>query len=58
MASKGKPSPIKPGQKVEQSGIYQNTKTGQKTTLDRGETAPPTPIGGEKWKPKVITNPK
>jgi hypothetical protein len=56
--AKEKPTPIKPGQKVEQSGIYQSTKTGQRTTLDRGEKAPPTPTGGEKWKAKIITNPK
>lgn len=53
-----KTPPIKPGQKVKDSGIYQSTRTGQKTTLDHGEKAPPTPKPGEKWKPKVITNPK
>lgn len=49
---------IKPGETVEESGIYQSSKSHKKTTLDRGETAPPTPQRGEKWKAKIITNPK
>ncbi len=50
--------PVKPGEKVTDSGIYKSTKSGVKTTLDKGEKAPPTPQAGEKWKPDVITNPK
>jgi hypothetical protein len=50
--------PIKPGETVQESGIYESSKSHQKTTLDKGETAPPTPKKHEEWQPKVITNPK
>jgi hypothetical protein len=49
---------VKPGEKVHESGIYKDPKSGKKTTLDKGETAPPTPEKGGKWKPWEITNPK
>ena len=55
--SGGKPPPIKPGQKVPDSGIYQSTKSKQRATMVRGEPAPPTPKPGEKWHQKVDTNP-
>jgi hypothetical protein len=51
-------SPVKPGEKVVESGIYKEPKSGKKTTLDKGETAPPTPEKGGIWKPWEITNPK
>jgi hypothetical protein len=54
----GKKLTVKPGQAVVESGIYQSSKSGTRTTLDKGETAPPTPKKHEEWKPKVITNPK
>jgi hypothetical protein len=54
----GKHSTIKPGQTVEDSGIYKSSVSHQKTTLVKGEHAPPTPKKGEKWKQVVDTNPK
>ena len=48
---------LKPGEIVDRSGIYTST-SGQRTTLDRGETAPPTPKPNEQWKLTVETNPK
>jgi hypothetical protein len=56
--AKSKVPPVKPGEKVKNSGIYESSKSRVRTTLDKGEKAPPTPGSGEKWKPKVITNPK
>ena len=52
-----KPTVIKPGEKVPDSGIYQSSKSKQKATMVEGEPAPPTPQKGEKWKQKVDTNP-
>jgi hypothetical protein len=49
---------VKPGEKVEDSGIYEGSKGGKKTTLVKGKTAPPTSKKGEKNKQKVDTNPK
>lgn len=49
---------VKPGEKVKDSGIYQSTKSGVRSTLVKGEPAPPTQKKGEKWKQKVDTNPK
>lgn len=49
---------VKPGEKVPDSGIYKGTKSGQKTTLVKGEPAPPTPEKKEKWKQVIDTNPK
>jgi hypothetical protein len=50
--------PIKPGEKVPDSGIYQDTKSGERTTLVKVKIAPPTPQPGGKWKEVVDTNPK
>jgi len=49
---------VKPGQNVEDAGIYKSTQTDQKSTLVKNEPAPPTPRKGEKWKQVVDTNPK
>jgi len=49
---------LKPGETVDRSGIYTSSTSKQRTTLDRGETAPPTPKPGEKWNLTVETNPK
>ena len=48
---------VKPGEKVEDSGIYEGDKGGGKTTLVKGKTTPPTSKKGEKNKQKVDTNP-
>ena len=48
---------VKPGQKVPDSGIYKSTRTGQKSTLVKDESAPPTPQKGEKWKQVIDTDP-
>jgi len=55
--SGGKPPPVKPGQKVQDSGIYKSTKSNTRATMVRGEPAPPTPSKGEKWRQVVDTNP-
>ena len=61
MASKkggsGKPPPIRPGKTVPDSGIYKSTKSGTRSTMVKGEPAPPTPQKGEKWRQIVDTNP-
>lgn len=49
---------LKPGETVDRSGIYESDITNQKTTLDKGATAPPTKQAGEHWKLKIETNPK
>lgn len=49
---------IKPGQTVQDSGIYQSTISKTKATMVQGEPAPPTPKPGETWKQVVDTNPK
>jgi hypothetical protein len=41
---------VKPGQRVESSGIYRDTKSGERSTLVHGKTAPPTPERGGKWR--------
>ena len=56
--SGNKPPPIKPGQEVQDSGIYRSTKSKQRATLVDGEPAPPTPQKNEKWVQVVDTNPK
>ncbi len=53
-----KPTTVKPGQEVQDSGIYQSSKSKQKSTMVKGEPAPPTPQKGEVWKQVVDTNPK
>ena len=49
---------IKPGQTIKDSGIYRDSKSGERTTLVRGKTAPPTPERGSSWKEVVDTNPR
>jgi len=51
-----KPSPIRPGQKVQDSGIYKDG-SGKRATMVRGEPAPPTTKKGQKWVQVVDTNP-
>lgn len=48
---------VKPGETVPDSGIYKSTKTGTRSTLVKGEPAPPTPEKGERWEQDVDTNP-
>jgi hypothetical protein len=55
---KGRIPPVKPGQKTTESGIYKDTKDGRRTTLDKGEKAPPTSSPGAKWKVEIPTDPK
>ena len=54
--SKPSQTTVKPGQKVQDSGIYKSSGSGTKSTLVKGEPAPPTPNKGEKWKQIVNTN--
>lgn len=61
MASKksggSKPPPIRPGQSVQDSGIYKSTISHRRATMVKDEPAPPTPQKGEKWRQIVDTNP-
>ena len=45
--SGGKPPPIKPGQKVPDSGIYKETGGTCRATMVQGEPAPPTTRPGK-----------
>jgi hypothetical protein len=49
---------VKPGQKVPDSGVYQDRQSGRRATLVEGELAPPTPKSGGKWRQVVGTNPQ
>ena len=49
---------VTPGSKVPDSGIYKSSKSGQRSTMVKGEPAPPTPKKGETWKQVVDTNPR
>lgn len=50
---------VRPGQKVPDSGIYRDSSSssGERATLVRGKTAPPTERPGGKWREVVDTNP-
>lgn len=48
---------VKPGAKVPDSGIYKDTKTGIRSTLVKGEPAPPTQKKGGHWVQVIDTNP-
>jgi len=49
---------VRPGETVQDSGIYEGNKSGERATLVRGKTAPPTSQPGEKWREVVDTNPR
>lgn len=49
---------VKPGATVPDSGIYKSSISHTKSTLVKGEPAPPTQKKGEQWKQVVDTNPK
>lgn len=49
-------STVKPGHKVDDSGIYEDTSSKERSTLVRGKTAPPTGLPGGQWKQVVDTN--
>ncbi len=49
---------VKPGETVQDSGIYRSTKSGKRATMVKGEPAPPTKQKGERWSQVVDTNPK
>ncbi len=48
---------VKPGEKTQDSGIYEDG-SGGKTTQVKGHTSPPTTKKGQKHNQKVDTNPK
>jgi hypothetical protein len=48
---------LRPGERVNNSGIYRDPKSGERTTLVQGKTAPPTPERGGKWIEIDPTNP-
>ncbi len=47
---------VKPGEKTQDSGIYEDG-SGGKSTQVKGKTAPPTKGKGQKHKQKTDTNP-
>lgn len=56
--TKSKPKPksakrvmrtLKPGQVVEESGLYQSDRSKNRTALVKGDNAPPTPLKDERW---------
>jgi len=49
---------IKPGEIVPDSGIYEDINTGQRSTLVKGEHAPPTRLPDSAWKQVIDTNPE
>lgn len=57
MAKKRSTPPVKPGETVQDSGIYVSSISKTRATMVKGETAPPTRKKGEKWKQEVDTNP-
>ncbi len=48
---------VRPGEKIRDSGIYRDSSSGERATLVRGKTAPPTVGRGAKWYEVVDTNP-
>jgi hypothetical protein len=48
---------IRPGEIVPDSGIYEDTTTGLRATLVKGEHAPPTSSQGSAWRQVIDTNP-
>jgi hypothetical protein len=48
---------LKPGETVHHSGIYQGSKSGERTTLVEGNLAPLTPMRHESWIEVAPTNP-
>jgi hypothetical protein len=49
---------LRPGQIVDRSGIYRDSKTGETTTLVRDKVAPPTPRPGSYWQEIVDSHPR
>jgi len=49
---------VRPGHEVPDSGIYESTVTKRRSTLVKGESAPPTPAPNEEWVQLVDTNPE
>jgi hypothetical protein len=58
MGNPKKPTRIRPGQRVQDSGIYRSTKSKRRATMVKDEHAPPTPQKGETWTQVTDTNPK
>lgn len=46
-----------PGDRVPDSGIYVNVRTGDRVTVNRGDPFPPTPKPGQTYKPVTLTDP-
>ncbi|MFN0138656.1 MAG: YjzC family protein [Pyrinomonadaceae bacterium] len=53
---KNKTTTVKPGQTVQDSGIYRSGD--RRATMVKGEPAPPTQRSGQRWVQVVDTNPK
>jgi hypothetical protein len=51
------PNTVRPGQRVPDSGIYRNTRTGERVTLVRDKIVPPTSHPNERYREVVNTNP-
>ena len=48
---------LKPGEIADVSGIYKDMNSPQRTTIEKGLAAPPTPERGGKWKLVTPTKP-
>lgn len=49
---------VPPGGSVPDSGIYKDSSSGDRATLVRGKTAPPTDKSGAVWRQVADTNPR
>ena len=47
-----------PGKPVPDSGIYRNTKTGDRVTVNQGDPFPPTPGPNQSYRPEKLTDPQ
>lgn len=57
MIGKKEKSVVLPGEIVPDSGIYADIKNGQRSTMVKGEHAPPTQEAGSAWRQVIDTNP-
>lgn len=47
-----------PGDRVPDSGIYRNVRTGDRVTVNAGDRFPPTPKPGQTYRPERLTDPQ
>jgi YjzC-like protein len=47
-----------PGDRVPDSGIYRNVRSGDRVTVNRGDRFPPTPKPNQSYRPERLTDPR